>query len=336
MNLQVAERQGSNVWEDLRVTILLELSGFHLERNFEDTLNQYFIENPEDELLLELEFISADLNKARGVLNSGINRGIVHYDMEKSDAMLYKRLEELYNNTSLEEFAPCASKLCQMIGGDLSYADEAFAKKDMARADAIYREMFRYHTEECDKESHSEIVCKTKINIQEYVSASQDNVKPDFEKAEMFLGFRLNESVKNFYSRVYAKAVDGTVVIPEKDFTVPIGNKRFDAWFRSNGIKGRTDIRLFPCTNEKTSARFIRDRFYSWTGGNDFGQRVYIGEFFANIGQITIVINNQTGAVEWVDCEYGHYEKYEKNPHGILAENMYEFLQKIVSASEND
>lgn len=66
-----------------------------------------------------------------------------------------------------------------------------------------------------------------------------------------------------------------------------------------------------------------------WTGGNDFGQRVYIGELHTNIGSITIVINNQTGAVEWVDCEYGHYEKYEKNPHGILAENMDEFLWKL-------
>ena len=90
-----------------------------------------------------------------------------------------------------------------------------------------------------------------------------------------------------------------------------------------------TEIRLLPCTGRKSSARYIREHFYSWTGENDFGQRVYIGEFHTNIGSITIVINNQTGAVEWVDCEYGHYGKYEKNPHGILPESMDEFLRKL-------
>ena len=321
------------MWEDLRATLLLELSGFHLEKSFEDTLNQYFLEDPEDELLLELEFISADLNKALGVLNKGIAYS-PKYDGAKCTAMLCKRLEELYHNTSLEEFAPCASRLWQKLPGgaplsDLGYADSAFAKKDMERADAIYREMFRYYSDECDRDPRSGIVCEENINIREYTSAGQGNVEPDFEKAEMFLGFRLNENVRNFYSRIYAPTVDGTVNIPDNGFTVPTGNKRFDTWFQFNGIKGRTEIRLLPCTGRKSSARHIRDHFSMWTGGNDFGQRVYIGELHTNIGSITIVINNQTGAVEWVDCEYGHYEKYEKNPHGILAENMDEFLRKL-------
>lgn len=38
---------------------------------------------------------------------------------------------------------------------------------------------------------------------------------------------------------------------------------------------------------------------------------------------------NQTNAVEWVDCGYGHFKKYEKNPNGIPAENLEQFLQKI-------
>lgn len=54
-----------------------------------------------------------------------------------------------------------------------------------------------------------------------------------------------------------------------------------------------------------------------------------IGELFTGIGEISIVINNRTGAVEWVDCEYGQYEEYEKNPHGVLADHMDSFLQKL-------
>lgn len=51
------------MWEELLITVLLEASGFQLEKSFEDTLNEYFLEDPEDEFLLELEFISADLKK---------------------------------------------------------------------------------------------------------------------------------------------------------------------------------------------------------------------------------------------------------------------------------
>ncbi|MDE6621521.1 MAG: hypothetical protein K2K74_13770, partial [Lachnospiraceae bacterium] len=61
---------------------------------------------------------------------------------------------------------------------------------------------------------------------------------------------------------------------------------------------------------------------------NDFGERVFIGDFYTGIGAISIVINNQTNMVEWVvDCGYGHYEKNEKNPHGVLADNIDQFFQ---------
>lgn len=231
---------------------------------------------------------------------------------------------------------PRAYRLWQIIPGrsdapflNLGCIDKVPAEKDIPRAEALYRELFRYYPDGFDKEPQSGTIYEANVTMKEYMSVCQGSVQPDFEKAELLLGFPLHESTKDFYSRVFAPTIVGTVVLPEEGFTVPIGNKRFDKWFSFNEIKGKTGIRLLPCVSPKSSAGFIRDHFYIWTGGNDFGQRVYIGYLSTNIGGITIVINNRTGAVEWVDCGYGHYEKYEKNPHGILAENMEEFLHKL-------
>ena len=38
--------------------------------------------------------------------------------------------------------------------------------------------------------------------------------------------------------------------------------------------------------------------------------------------------------MEWVDCEYCQYEKYEKNPNGILAQNIDQFLIKLMKLIE--
>ncbi len=319
------------MWEHLLASILLEKSGFYLENNYEETLNQYFLQNPENDFLLELVYISSDLEKSLHMLKKDCAWHVKKYDRQTFASIICNKLEEIYGNTTLKEFVPCAYKLWQILPicqytpplSDLSYIN--VCEKNMERADATYREMFRYYSDGFDRTSIEGVG----ISIREYSSISPETVEPDFERAEMLLGFKLNDNVKAFYSRVFAQEVYGDIVIPEEGFTIPIGNNRFDTWFRSSGIDGRTEIRLFPCTCPKSSARFIRDHFYIWTNGNNFGERVLIGELSAKIGQISIVINNQTGAVEWVDCGYGHYDRYDKNPNGILTENIDQFFQKI-------
>ena len=322
------------MWEHLLASLLLEASGFHLENNYEETLNQYFVQNPEDEFLLELEYFSSDLEKSLNMLKRNFAYYPNKYDGHKFASIICKQLEEIYENTTLKEFVPCAYRLWQILPmdrrgkaplSDLCYFTKSPAKKDLVRADATYREMFRYYSDNLDDKSVEE----ADVSIQEFVSIESGSIEPDFEKAEILLGFRLNKSARDFYSKVFAKKIEGEVIIPEEGYTIPIGNERFDTWFQSNSIKGRIKIQLFPCTDLKSSARFIRDHFYMWTGGNNFGERIFIGDFSTGIGQITIVINNQTNAVEWIDCGYGNYVKYDKNPNGILAGNIDQFLLKL-------
>ncbi len=74
----------------------------------------------------------------------------------------------------------------------------------------------------------------------------------------------------------------------------------------------------------------IREAFFGdWTGGNDFGHRAYIGEIIINIGQISLVFNNDTGEFEWADFGYGYFDVYSENPYGIVADNTQEFLDKF-------
>lgn len=328
------------MWEHLLAVLVLEQLGLNLNTSYEDTLNQYFIENPEDEVLLELEYCSSDLEKSRRIFNRNCIRS-VKFDRHQFAVFICEKLEEIYENMPLKEFMPCAYKLWQLLPVcefdiplmDLCYYNKPSAKKSLEQADATYREMFRYYSDGHDSKTvDNKPIEKKSISIQEYLSVKPGSIAPDFERAEMLLGFELNKCVTDFYSRVFASKICGEIVIPEEGFIIPIGNKRFDEWFKFNKIKGKTELRLLPCECLYSSAEFIYDSFINWTGGNDFGQRVYIGEFYARIGQISIILNNQTGKVEWVDCGYGHYEKYEKNPHGILAEDIEQFFTKSVKA----
>lgn len=299
----IKEDNGKKVWGHLVAVLLLERAGFRLENGYEDTLNQYFLQYPEDEFLLELEFISSEANQSLHLLKMKCKDEYV--------SILCEQLKEICGSAAPEDFESCVCHLWQLL--------PPTARKELEQAEDIYREIFRDYLEGYDKI----------VIFKEYRAACPGSVAPAFEKAESLLGFKLHDSVRNFYSRVYAKRVKGQVNIPAEGFTIPIGNPRFDKWFSFNGIKGRTAFELFPCTDCGGSAESIRDGFTLWTGGNDFGERVLIGELFTGIGEISIVINNRTGAVEWVDCEYGQYEEYEKNPHGVLADHMDSFLQKL-------
>lgn len=296
------------MWEQLFSALLLERAGFQVEHNYEETLNEYFLENPEDEFLLELEFASYDRNKSLHMLRTKYD---ICHDNNVFISALWEQLQKVRDNSALEEFESCFDRLWQLL--------PLAAKKHLERADTIYREMFQDYLDSFDRTIH----------FGEFVSARPGSVTPDFQKAESQLGFPLRESVRDFYSRAFAKKVEGRVNIPAKGFTLPIGNARFDTWFSFNKIRGKTEFQLFPCANAKGSARFIYGSFTEWTGGNDFGERAFIGELFTGIGAISLVINNQTGAVEWVDCEYGQYDNFEENPHGILADSMDSFLLKF-------
>lgn len=102
-------------------------------------------------------------------------------------------------------------------------------------------------------------------------------------------------------------------------------------------LKNKLEVMEVLKWDEKTCLRngdyvcqFVKKAFSGdWIGGNDFGHRAYIRDISLNIGQISIIFNNDTGSFEWVDFGYGYFEIYEENPYGIIADMVQEFLDKF-------
>ena len=169
----------------------------------------------------------------------------------------------------------------------------------------------------------------TRINDWKKTPANTINI--DWTMVEKKLGFKLHENLKDFYSRVLNKNIDGIIQFDPERFVKEYINK--ENWLvNTNGDFKRVEFTLFSlkkADNEYVSDFFENLFFGEWTGGNDFGHRAYIGELIMNIGQIAIIFNNDTGKFEWVDFGYGYFEVYEENPYGIVADTAQEFLDKF-------
>lgn len=168
--------------------------------------------------------------------------------------------------------------------------------------------------------------------LKDYFKAGKNSNPIDWTKVEESLGFVIHDDLKDFFSRMGKKDISDIVDFRESEFIVKTGDKRNDTWFSFNECEGKTEYRLDTAVSAKTPVETIRYCFEEWTGRNDFGRRAMIGEFYANIGQILILFNNDTGKIEWIDCGYGYFDVYEENPHGVLANSLEEFLEKLNSA----
>lgn len=168
------------------------------------------------------------------------------------------------------------------------------------------------------------------MKLAEFIKTQKDTVSIDWNKAEDELGFILHENVKDFYSRTFGKCIKVRVNFTTEKFLKKTGNERFDNWFVSSECEGIVEVELYPLGSKKT-IETLKSTFSYWTGGSDFGHRTHIATLYMNIGEILILINNDTGKVEWIDCGYGHFDIYEQNPNGIIADTIPEFLEKFSS-----
>ena len=171
------------------------------------------------------------------------------------------------------------------------------------------------------------------MDINSWKTAKSGTLKIDWSDLENTLGFPLHENFKDFYSRITASGkIDGRMKFVPGDFVKEYVSAE-DGWLdEANGEREMCDYTLipFPETDGDSLREFVKEAFFGeWTGGNNFGHRAYIGELILNIGEISLIFNNDTGAFEWVDFGYGYYEVYEENPYGIVAHSAQEFLDKF-------
>lgn len=167
--------------------------------------------------------------------------------------------------------------------------------------------------------------------IDKWRDTDPDTLKIDWAAVENELGFEVQDSLRNFYSRITAKQCKGMMKFDHKSFVKKYINR--DEWLENaNGGAPKVEYELYPLekTDTEYCRAFFKNMFFGdWTGGNDFGRRILIGELLLNIGQVYLVFNNNTGDFEWVDLEWGYCDVYEDNPYGIVADSAEEFLKKF-------
>ena len=310
------------------------------EKEFRDVLDGYFVEHPDNEALLELEWCTGELEKSIKLIGGHCRKGTEGY--HKIVRSLLERMERIYSepDRELSDFARKAYAVWEKMPGsvdrykeplaDLSYVKPPVAKKKEKWAEAVYCEMFDYYRNGYDKpiRKNGKI-----MDMDTFLKMEPGMVEIAWGKVERLLGFSVHDGIKDFYSRAVCPSVKGSIDFTEQNFLIPTGVERFDQWFRFHNCEGKHEIFLYPLKDAGRAERLIRDAFFGWTGGNNFGHRVMIGKIYTNIGDILILLNNDTGEAEWIDCGYGHYKTYKKNPNGILAKNLGELCRKLLCYS---
>ncbi|MDE6665614.1 MAG: hypothetical protein K2K14_05420, partial [Ruminococcus sp.] len=153
---------------------------------------------------------------------------------------------------------------------------------------------------------------------------------------EEHLCFKLHENAKKFYSHIIKEHNSHHIIkfrtkaIIADDFIKSYENPDFINWLADFELN---DIELYNIiqNDEQYLCNFFDERFYGWTGGNNFGKRMCIGSFYTDIGDVLIIFNNDTGKFEFNDCGYGYFPKYEDNPWGIIADNTDEFFDGLIT-----
>lgn len=167
--------------------------------------------------------------------------------------------------------------------------------------------------------------------LDEWKKTAPNTLKIDWAAVEEKLGFTLHEELKSFYSRITAKNVSGEIKYDAAELVKEYVNRK--DWL-VGAHKDFPNCQFELISLEKTDTDYVcdffKDAFFGdWTGGNDFGRRAFLGEIIINIGQISLVFNNDTGRFEWVDFGWGYCDVYEDNPYGILADSADELLAKL-------
>lgn len=138
--------------EELLVCVLLLCEGFNFEEEYKDTLDKLFMLNPEDEVLLDLEFMSGDIKGSCLYLKAHFN--YTEFNADKFGRFLMQKLAVLYEQNKLRHFAAKMYSLWQNLPDNilckepfwtLCYADELLSWGDERQCRELYEEMLNYY-----------------------------------------------------------------------------------------------------------------------------------------------------------------------------------------------
>lgn len=139
--------------EELLVYAILLYNGIAVtEDSYQKRLDELFLQNPQDEMLLDLEW-ETDIKKA--LIYIGTHTDYQNLNHEAFGMILMDRLKAYYNKCSnIEEFVSKMYNLWESLPGNiqdrepfwtLAYADDPLSWGDEKQTRSIYERMLNYY-----------------------------------------------------------------------------------------------------------------------------------------------------------------------------------------------
>lgn len=139
--------------EELLVYVLLLCEGIITEPEYQEMLDERFLENPKDEMLLYLEWEN-NLKQAISHIRTQVDYRALDYEI--FGKILMQKLGEYYKLCSdIEKFGSTMYSLWESLPGNiqgetpfhiLSYADDPLSWGDEEQSKKLYEEMLDYYS----------------------------------------------------------------------------------------------------------------------------------------------------------------------------------------------
>lgn len=138
--------------EELLVYALLLYEGLDLEEDYNNRLDELFLEDPNNEILIDLEFMSNNIKES--VVFIRRNFCYDDFDQETFGEILMKKLKEYYANTEIKVFASKMYSLWESLPGNiqneqpffvLCYADDPLSWGDEKQTRELYEHMLNFY-----------------------------------------------------------------------------------------------------------------------------------------------------------------------------------------------
>ena len=142
--------------EKLYAEFLLWINELYTNEKYESLLHDYFLNAPNDNVLLELEECTSDLLKTNAIFHNLWVTEDKFFDVDVFGEHLFAELESIYviNKFSIEEFG----KRCNSLWGllpfhisqeepfwTLNYADDCLTWNDEAQTRKLYEKAFSFY-----------------------------------------------------------------------------------------------------------------------------------------------------------------------------------------------
>ena len=142
--------------EELLACALLYQAGLFPAGPYRETLDFLFRDDPEDPLLLELEWTAKDMEASVSLLQDACARRMEGFSPDRFGRMLMEGLRVIFEEEGMDlrEFGRRAYRLWQLLPGplqkqqpfwSLSYADGPMSWGDETQSRELYRDMLAFY-----------------------------------------------------------------------------------------------------------------------------------------------------------------------------------------------